>query len=176
LADLATFVKRLGTPIVWGPPGGTILGMAVTKILGINGLAPNTAISGDKADLGANLPEYLLVQASLKSGTAPTAGLAFDFHLAWSVYGGLWPAGVTGVNAFWPADGNEEEWKLQLGPPVVSVISTNDANTVQTQNPVLVPVRASWLVPVAYNLWNQGLHADTVSGLIVWPVNLWATG
>jgi hypothetical protein len=184
VADLATFVKRIGTAIVWGEASSTvILGSYTTTLtLSLDALADGSGRMGAQADLGTDLPEFLLVMAGVETGTAPTAGLTADFFLAWSMTSAAaFPAGVTGSDAAWPADGNEDEWKLQLGAPVISLVATNDGTTIEVQNAVLVPVKGRYVAPVCDNNLGQAFRdeataANNSSGIVAWPVKIVATG
>lgn len=172
MADQATIIHRQGTPVVWGEAGAT----GVTKTLTFEALASGSARMGASADLGADLPQEIEVEVAIESGTAPTAGGAADVYLAWSSDNTVWPAGVSGSDAAWPADGNEDEWSKQLGAPVISVIATNDANTVQRQNIVRVRPQARYVVPVVDNNWDQAVRDETTatdndSRVIITPVN-----
>ena len=183
MADLGTFIERLGTAIVWGEASATTVcgGYTVTKTLSLDALADGSARMGESADLGADHTEEILVQMSAETGTAPTAGLTADVFLAWSMDGTNWAAGVTGSDAAWPADGNEDEWKLQLGPPAISLMATNDGNTVQNQNPVRVRVKGRYVAPVYDNNLGQALRDEATasnngSGVVIWPIPRVVTG
>lgn len=183
MADLATFVQRLGTAIVFGEASSTTIcgSFTTTNILSLDALADGSARMSAEKDLGTDLPEYLLIQASVETGTAPTAGNAADFYLVWSVDGTNYPAGVTGSDGAWPSDGNEDEWAKQLGAPAISLVATNDGNTVQIQNAVMVPVLGRYFVVVCDNNLGQAFRDEATasnngSGLVAWPVNRVATG
>lgn len=183
MADLATFVKRVGTPIVWGEASSTTVcgGYTATNTLSLDALADGSARMGAEHDLGTDLPEFLLVMAASETGTAPTAGNRADVYLAWSMDGTNYPAGVSGSDGGWPSDGNEDEWAAQLGSPVVSVVATNDGNTVQIQNAVLAPVKGRYVAPVydvnlGQALRNETTNSDNASGIVAWPVNIVAVG
>ncbi len=183
MADLATFIERLGTPIVWGEASSTTVagGYTTTLTMGMDALADGSARMGAEADLGADHAEEYLVQGAFESGTAPTAGLAFDYFLAWSGDGTNYPAGVTGSDGAWPADGNEDEWKLQLNAPVTSVVATNDGTAIQIQNAVRVKAKGRYVVVVADNNLGQALRDEATasnngSGLVMWPITRVATG
>ncbi len=183
MADLATFVKRLGSAIVFGEASSAVIlgGFTTTKTLSLDALVDGSARMSAEHDLGTDLPDELLVMAGVETGTSPTAGSVCDFYLAWSVDGTNYPAGVTGSDAAWPADGNEDEWATQLGAPVLSLVATNDGNTVENQNPVRVPVRGRYFVVVCDNNLGQSLRDETTasdnsSGLVAWPLTTVATG
>lgn len=179
MADLAQFVERRGTAIVFGEASSTTVcgSFTTTLTLSLDALADATGRMSAECDLGSgDLPKWLLVQGCVETGTAPTAGNRFDYYIAWSVDGTNYPAGVTGSDGAWPADGNEDEWAVQLGAPATSVIVTNDGNTVQIQNAVRVPVKGRYFCVVADNnmgqaVRNETTNSDNASGLVVWPIS-----
>lgn len=177
MADLATFVNRQGTAVVWGEAGAS----GVTKTLSFDALAAGSARMGASADLGADYPPFILVEMRIESGSAPTAGLAIDLYLAWSTDNSNWPAGVSGSDGAWPADGNEDEWAKQLGPPALSVISTNDGTAIQKQNVVKVPTKGRYVAPVVDNNWDQAVRDEATatnndSRVVITPLSTYATG
>src|SRR5688572_22394017 len=111
MADLATFVKRIGTAIVFGEASATTVcgSFTTTNTLSLDALADGSARMSAEKDLGTDLPEFLLVQASVETGTAPTAGNRVDVYIAWSMDGTNYPSGVAGADGAWPSDGNEDE-------------------------------------------------------------------
>lgn len=157
LPDYVT--RQQGTAVVWGEAGAT----GVTKTLSLDALASGSARMGASADLGANWYEEHILVAAIESGTAPTAGTAVDVYLAYSHDNTTWPAGVTGSDGAWPADGDEDEWAKQLGTPAVSVIATADGNVVQVQNPVIVRPKARYVAPVVDNNWNQAIRDEATA-------------
>lgn len=148
-----------GTAVIWGEAGAS----GVTKTLTFEALASGSARMGASADLGANPEEEYIIEARIESGTAPTAGGAIDVYLAWSSDNSNWPAGVSGSDGAWPADGNEDEWALQLGSPAISVIATNDGTTVQKQNAVIVRPKARYVAVVVDNNWSQAVRDETTA-------------
>lgn len=166
------FAQTQGTPIVWGEAGAS----GVTKTLSFDALAAGSAIMGASADLGADFDQEYLLILMCESGTAPTAGSgSVDGYLAWSHDNSTWPAGVTGSAGSWPADGNEDEWALQLGRPAISLIPTNDGNTLQVQNGVRIRPRARYVAPVVDNNWSHALRDEATatnndSRLILVPI------
>lgn len=148
-----------GTAVIWGEAGAS----GVTNTLTIDALAAGSARMGASADLGANFDEEYILEARIESGTAPTAGLAIDVYLAWSTDNSNWPAGVSGSDGAWPADGNEDEWSKQLGLPAVSVISTNDGNAIQKQNAVVIRPRARYVTVVVDNNWDQAVRDEATA-------------
>ena len=149
----------LGTAVVWGEAGAS----GVTKTLSLDALAAGSARMGAKADLGDGWDQEYLLILIVESGTAPTAGLAIDCYLAWSYDNTTFPAGVSGSDGAWPADGNEDEWAKQLGPPSASLIATADANTVQVQNAVIIRAKSRYVAPVVDNNWDQAVRDEVTA-------------
>jgi hypothetical protein len=148
-----------GTAVVWGEAGAS----GVTKTLSFDALAAGSARMGASADLGADFDQEYIAILIIESGTAPTAGGAVDAYLAWSHDNSTWPAGVTGSDAAWPSDGNEDEWAKQLGRPVVSLIATNDGNTIQVQNAVKFRPKARYVTPVIDNNMDQAVRDEATA-------------
>lgn len=164
--ELPNYAKNeLGTAIIWGVSGAS----GVTKTLSFQTgnasgeLASGSARMGASADLGATWDQDYYVQLIVESGTAPTAGRAFDLYLACSYDNSTWPAGISGSDGAWPSDGNEDEWALQLGLPVLQLISTNDGNTIQVQNPVIWRPTGRYVVPVVDNNWDQNVRQEATA-------------
>lgn len=153
---IQSYVRRtMGTtPIVWGQPSAA----GVTNNLTLLALASGSARMAVYADLGEYWDEDYLLEAIMESGTAPTAGANVDVYLVWSRDGTTWPAGVTGADAAWPADGDEDQWAKQLGASAISVVSTNDADTAQKQNPVVIRARSRYVTVVVDVNWDQALR------------------
>ena len=183
MADLATFIERLGTPIVFGTAGSTVIagGYTTTAVITLDALADGAGRMSAEVDLGADHAEEYLIQACVETGTAPAAtGVAADFYLAWSGDGTNYPAGVTGSDGAWPADSNEDEWARQLGSPATSLIATADADAVQIQNAVRVRCKGRYVVLVVDNNLGQAFRdeataANNSSGLVMWPITRVAT-
>jgi hypothetical protein len=82
---------------------------------------------------------------------------------------------VTGSDGAWPSDGNEDEWAVQLGWPVTSLLATNDGNTTQVQNPVIWRPSGRYVAPVVDNNLGQGFRdqataANNTSRIILVPL------
>lgn len=148
-----------GTAVIWGEAGAG----GVTKTLSFDALASGSGRMGASADLGATFPEYISIQLIVESGTAPTAGGTVDLYLAWSDDNSTWPAGVSGSDAAWPGDGNEDEWAKQLGAPVTSLVATNDTDTVQVQNAVVVKTHGRYVTPVVDNNMDQAIRDEATA-------------
>lgn len=118
---------------------------------------------GAVADLGAQFDEEYMVMLVIETGTAPTAGNRVDLYLPCTHSTSFYPGGVTGSDGAWPADGAEDEWALQLGAPVVSLIATNDADTVQVQAPVIWRPAGRYVVPVVDNNLGQAIRDEATA-------------
>lgn len=143
-----------GTAVIWGEAGGS----GVTLTLSLDALADGTARMGAVADLGASWDVEYSVMLVVETGTAPTAGNRVDLYLPCTHSASYYPGGVTGSDAAWPADSNEDEWALQLGAPVCSLLATNDGNVTQVQAPVLWRPSGRYVVPVVDNNLGQAFR------------------
>lgn len=161
-----------GTAIVWGEAGAS----GVTATLSFDGLANGAARMGASVDLGANWDDEYLVYFSIETGTAPTAGTTIEAYLVSSYDNTLWPAKVTGSDAAYTL-GTSDANLRQAGPPVVSLIATNDANTVLTQAPAIWRPRGRYAAPIVDNNLGQAVRdeataTDNGSRLILVPRRL----
>ena len=147
-----------GTAIIWGESGAS----GVTHVLSFDGLANAAARMGAAADLGANWDDEYLVYYQIETGTAPTAGLTSDLYLISSYDNSTWPAKVTGSDGAYTL-GTSDANLRQAGPPVVSLIATNDANTVLTQAPVIWRPRGRYVVPITDNNLGQAYRDETTA-------------
>jgi hypothetical protein len=147
-----------GTAIIWGEAGAT----GVTHTLSFDGLANAAARMGASADLGANWDDEYLVYYQIETGTAPTAGLTSDLYLISSYDGSSWPAKVTGSDGAYTL-GTADANLRQAGPPVVSLIATNDGNTVLIQAPVIWRPRGRYVVPISDNNLGQAYRDETTA-------------
>lgn len=148
-----------GTAVVWGEAGAS----GVTKTLTFEALASGSARMGVSADLGAQWDQDYYVQLVVETGTAPTAGGTYDLYLACSYDNSTWPAGVSGSDGAWPADGNEDEWARQLGFPACVLTVTNDGTTVQRQQPVIWRPTGRYVAPVVDNNTDQAVRDETTA-------------
>lgn len=148
-----------GTAVIWGEAGAS----GVTKTLTFEALASGSGRMGASADLGAAWDQEYYVQLVIETGTAPTAGGTVDLYLACCYDNSSWPAGVTGSDGAWPADGNEDEWALQLGLPVCQLKATNDGNTVQRQQPVIWRPAGRYVAPVVDNNMDQAVRDEVTA-------------
>lgn len=159
-----------GTPIVCGQPGAS----GVTVNLTLNGLADGTARMSAVIDFGASWDTDYSVMVVVEPTSAPTAGTRVDVYIPCTHSTSYYPGGVTGSDAAWPGDSNEDEWALQLGAPAASLIATNDA-TVQVQAAVLWRPAGRYGVVVFDNnlgvaLKTDGTPADNKSRVIIVPL------
>lgn len=179
MADLASTKLRSGTPIVFGTASSTTIAgsYATTNTITLDALAAGSGRMGVEVDLydaNSDLPDFLLVLPCVETGTAPTAGGTFDWYLAFGFDGTNYPAGVSGADAAWPSDGNEDEWRVQLGD-CYPVVVTNDGNTIQLGEPYLIQPLGRYMVAVADNNMSQAVRDETTasdngSGLVVIPL------
>jgi hypothetical protein len=161
---LPDYVKReFGTSVIWGEAGATGIGLTVTNTLTFEALAAGSGRMGAEVDLGAQWDEDQFVQLIIESGTAPTAGGTVELYMACSLDGTNYPGGASGSDAAWPADGNEDEWRKQLGAPVVVLVATNDANTVMQQQPVIWRPSGRYVVPIVDNNMDQAVRDETTA-------------
>lgn len=135
----------------------------MTKTLSFDALVSDSARMGVSADLGAQWDEEYMLWLIIESGTAPTAGGTVECYFACSHDNTNWPAGVTGSDGAWPGDGNEDEWAKQLGLPAAIFIATNDADTVQKQQPVIWRPQARYVAPVIDNNMDQAIRDETTA-------------
>lgn len=150
---------ELGTAVVWAESGAS----GGTKVLSFDALASGSGRMGASADLGAAWDQDYYVQLVIESGTAPTAGGTVDLYLACSYDNSTWPGGVSGSDGAWPSDGNEDEWALQLGLPACQLKATNDANTVQIQDPVIWRPKGRYVAPVVDNNMDQAVRDEATA-------------
>jgi len=153
------FKAEAGTAIIWGESGAT----GVTNTLSFDALANGSARAGAVADLGEQWDDEYMVMLVIETGTAPTAGNYVSLYLPCTHSTSFYPGGVTGSDAAWPSDGNEDEWSLQLGPPVVTLVATADADTVQIQAPVIWRPAGRYVVPVVDNNLGQAIRDETTA-------------
>lgn len=147
-----------GTAIIWGESGAS----GVTNVCSVDALANGAARMGASADLGANYADEYLVFVSVETGTAPTAGNTVEVYLVSSYDNTLWPAKVTGSDASYTL-GTSDANLRQAGPPVVSLIATNDGNTVLTQAPSIWRPAGRYVVPIIDNNLGQAFRDETTA-------------
>lgn len=165
-----------GTAIVWGEAGAT----GVTHTLSLDALADGAARMGAVADLGASWDMDYAVMLVVETGTAPVAGMRVDLYLPCTHSTSYYPGGVTGSDGVWPADSTEDEWAMQLGSPVLSLIATNDGNVTQVQAPVIWRPSGRYVVPVVDNNLGQAIRdqaaaSDNASRVILVPLAVQVT-
>lgn len=135
-----------GTAIVWGEAGAS----GVTATLSLDALANGAARMGAAVDLGANFADEYIVELRVETGTAPTAGNTAELYLISSTDNTNWPAKVTGSDAAYTL-GTSDANLRQAGSPVVTLIATNDGNTVLIQNQSIWRPRGRYVVPIVDN-------------------------
>ena len=145
---------EFGTAIVWGEASG----VGVTKTLSLNGLPTGTGRMGESVDLGASWDDECLLQLYVETGTGPEANTVVELFLAWSLDNTIWPGKVTGSDASYTISN-----KFQLGPPIISLIGTFDANTILAQNPIIIRARSRYVASVVINLFNVDLRDEAVT-------------
>ena len=148
-----------GTAIVWGEAGAS----GVTNTLTVDALASGSGRMGAEVDLGADHADEYELTVIVETGTAPTAGGTVEVYLAWSYDGTSYPSGVTGSDGAWPSDGNEDEWKVQLGLPAAVLSVTNDGNVSQVQYNVIVPAAGRYVAPVIDNNMSQAIRDEATA-------------
>jgi hypothetical protein len=157
-------------PIIWGPNGAS----GVTHDLSLDALADGTAQMGVYADLGATRADTWGCMLIVETGTAPAAGKTADLYFAESYTNGSFPGGVSGSDAAWPADSNEDEWAKQLRY-MMSLVATNDGNVTQIQAPIRFRPTGRYIAPVVDN--NLGVafmdttpNSNNTSRVIIWQI------
>ena len=147
-----------GTAIIWGESGAS----GVTAVCSLDALANGAARQGASVDLGTNFADEYLVYFSVETGTAPTAGTTAEAYLVSSYDNTLWPAKVTGSDGAYTL-GTSDANLRQAGPPVVSLVATNDGNTVLTQAPAIWRPRGRYVAPIIDNNLGQAFRDETTA-------------
>jgi hypothetical protein len=147
-----------GTAIIWGEAGAS----GVTATLSVDGLANGAARQGASVDLGANFADEYLVYLQVETGTAPTAGNTVEVYLLSSWDNTNWPAKVTGSDGAYTL-GTSDANLRQAGPPAITLIATNDGNTVLTQAPTIWRPRGRYVAPIIDNNLGQAFRDETTA-------------
>ena len=147
-----------GTAIIWGEVGAS----GVTATLSVDGLANAAARQGASVDLGANFADEYLVYLQVETGTAPTAGNTVEVYLISSWDNTNWPAKVTGSDGAYTL-GTSDANLRQAGPPAITLIATNDGNTVLTQAPTIWRPRGRYVAPIIDNNLGQAFRDETTA-------------
>ena len=147
-----------GTAVVWGEAGAS----GVTATLSLDALANGAARMGAAVDLGANFADEYIVELRVETGTAPTAGNTVDLYLLSSTDNTNWPAKVTGSDGAYTL-GTSDANLRQAGSPVVTLIATNDGNTVLIQNQSIWRPRGRYVVPIVDNNLGQAFRDETTA-------------
>ena len=147
-----------GTAIVWGEAGAS----GVTATLSLDALANGAARQGASVDLGANFADEYIVELRAETGTAPTAGNTVELYLLSSTDNSNWPAKATGSDAAYTLGTNDANLR-QAGPPVVSLVATNDGNTVLIQNQSIWRPRGRYVAPIVDNNLGVAFRDETTA-------------
>ncbi|MFO0201773.1 MAG: hypothetical protein ACK528_01445 [Alphaproteobacteria bacterium] len=147
-----------GTAIVWGESGAS----GVTATLSLDGLANGAARQGASVDLGANFADEYIVELRVETGTAPTAGNTVELYLLSSTDNSNWPAKVTGSDGAYTL-GTSDANLRQAGPPVATLVATNDGNTVLIQTQSIWRPRGRYVVPIVDNNLGQAFRDETTA-------------
>ena len=147
-----------GTAVVWGESGAS----GVTATLSLDALASGAARMGAAVDLGANFADEYIVELRVETGTAPTAGNTVELYLLSSSDNTNWPAKVTGSDGAYTL-GTSDANLRQAGPPVATLIATNDGNTVLIQNQSIWRPRGRYVVPIVDNNLGQAFRDETTA-------------
>lgn len=151
------FKRDAGTILQWMASGGDYT-------LTLTSLANGSARMGQKADLGSTWDQDWAARLVLEGATAPAAGLTCEAYWAGSHDNTIFPAGVTGSDGAWPADGNEDEWAKQLGIPICWLPATNDSNgTIQIVTWHVFRPKTRYGAPVVDNNWGVALHSTAAN-------------
>ena len=147
-----------GTAVVWGEAGAS----GVTATLSLDALANGAARQGASVDLGANFADEYIVELRVETGTAPTAGNTVELYLLSSTDNSNWPAKVTGSDGAYTL-GTSDANLRQAGPPVATLVATNDGNTVLIQNQSIWRPRGRYVVPIVDNNLGQAFRDETTA-------------
>ena len=147
-----------GTAVVWGEAGAS----GVTATLSLDALANGAARMGAAVDLGANFADEYIVELRVETGTAPTAGNTVELYLLSSTDNTNWPAKVTGSDGAYTL-GTSDANLRQAGSPVVTLVATNDGNTVLIQNQAIWRPRGRYVVPIVDNNLGQAFRDETTA-------------
>jgi hypothetical protein len=112
--------------------------------------------------LGANFADEYLVYLQVETGTAPTAGNTVEVYLLSSWDNTNWPAKVTGSDGAYTL-GTSDANLRQAGPPAITLIATNDGNTVLTQAPTIWRPRGRYVAPIIDNNLGQAFRDETTA-------------
>ena len=147
-----------GTAIIAGSSGAT----GVTHTFSLDALANGAAQQSVLIDFGATFPRRVAVYFRVETGTAPTAGNTTELYIVSSWDGTTWPAKVTGSDGSYTLGTSDANLK-QAGPPVVSLIATNDSNTVLGQDAVIYEPKGRYAVLIADNNLGVGYRDETTN-------------
>ena len=149
---------KQGTAIVWGESGAS----GVTATLSLNNLASGSARMGAAVDLGENWEDEYTAILAIETGTAPTAGLTYEAYLGFSHDNTNWPAKITGSDAAYTL-GTSDANLRQIGVPAVSLMVTNDGNTLLIQAGNIIRPRGRYVAPIVDNNSGQAIRNQTTA-------------
>ena len=151
----------MGGAITWSQTG--------TPALDMDDVQSTEGRMGDSVDFrraSGVIPRKWLMVLNAEMD-APTAGGTIEVYLAPSVDDAVFPGGVTGSDADYK-NGDEAEWKKQLGAPVLVLVVTADAANQYAFAEVTISARYG--APVIINLTDAdfedtaaGVHASTLT-------------
>lgn len=147
-----------GTAVVWGEAGAS----GVTATLSLDALANGAARMGAAVDLGADFADEYIIELRVETGTAPTAGNTVELYLLSSTDNANWPAKVTGSDGAYTL-GTSDANLRQAGSPVVTLVATNDGNTVLIQSQSIWRPRGRYVVPIVDNNLGQAFRDETTA-------------
>jgi len=98
----------------------------------------------------------------VETGTAPTAGLTVEVYLLSSWDNTNWPAKATGSDGAYTL-GTSDANLRQAGAPVITLVATNDADTVLTQAPVIWRPRGRYVAPILDNNLGQAIRDEATA-------------
>ena len=161
-----------GTAIVWGESGAS----GVTAVLALNNLASGSAQQGAYVDLGANWEDEYTAILAIETGTAPTAGNTYELYFGFSHDNTNWPAKLTGSNGAYTL-GTSDANLRQIGTPAVTLVVTNDGNTLLIQAGSIIRPRARYVAPLVDNnsgqaTRNQATASNNLSRVYLVPRRL----
>jgi hypothetical protein len=154
-----SFKYQQGTPITWGDSGA--LGVTSGAWLSLNNLASATGRMGQAVDLGALFDQDYGCLVSIDAGTAPASGTSVEVYLAFSHQNSPWPAMVTGLDAAYPV--NVDQNKRMLGMPISIVSAVNTGTFTFVQQPTLFTPLGRYVTPVVINLLGQAFRNTTAA-------------
>jgi hypothetical protein len=174
---LPDFLKlAAGAAIVWGEPGATVFGLAVTHAMSVDGLANGAGRNGVFADLGVNWDLAYSIWIAAETGSAPTAGALVEAFLAGSHSSSVWPGKATGTDAAYSATPSVAANKALLGADdLFTLQATAETNSVLTANVRIFQPKCRFIAPVYINslgvaIRDEATNSANGSGIVMVPV------